>query len=43
MVLLDTHVLLWLLFDESRLTPGATEALAGNRCHVSIVSFWRWR
>ena len=40
LVLLDTHVLLWLLFDDRRLTPRATEALENSRCHVSIVSFW---
>ena len=27
MVLLDTHVLLWMLFDDSQLSPNAVNAL----------------
>lgn len=40
--LIDTHVLLWLLFSPEKL-PGKTLALLKNRHHtisVSVISFW---
>lgn len=40
MVLIDTHVLLWLLFDDDKLSNTAKNALENNKCCVSIVSFW---
>ena len=40
-VLLDTHVLLWALYDSSRLSPAAKEAIASSSsCVVSIASLW---
>lgn len=38
--MLDTHVLLWLLFDEEKLSPKAVDALMCSRCCVSVASFW---
>lgn len=40
MVLLDTHVLLWLLFDDGMLSPTAIEAMKNNACCISMASFW---
>ena len=40
MVLLDTHVLLWMLFDDSQLSTNAVYALQHQLCSVSIVSVW---
>jgi len=41
-LLLDTHALLWWLFDDRRLTAAAREAIAAprNRVVVSAVSGW---
>lgn len=40
MVLLDTHVLLWLLFNDDKLSRTATDALKNNTCCISMASFW---
>ena len=39
-VLLDTHVLLWALYDSSKLSQTAKEAIASSSCVVSIASLW---
>lgn len=40
-LLLDTHVLLWALADDTRLTPAARRQLEGaNEVFVSAASFW---
>jgi PIN domain nuclease of toxin-antitoxin system len=41
-LLLDTHVVLWALEDNSRLAPGARALLTdpANECWVSAVSVW---
>jgi len=41
-VLLDTHVLLWMLDDTSQLSPRAMSVLqnSSNKLHVSVASFW---
>ena len=41
-LLLDTHVVLWLLLDDARLsaTARAHIASADNLCHVSAASWW---
>jgi PIN domain nuclease of toxin-antitoxin system len=41
-LLVDTHVLLWWLTDDSRLSPAARDALADpeNEPLVSIASLW---
>jgi len=39
-LLLDTHVLLWALYDSAKLTPAAKEAIASSSCVVSIASLW---
>lgn len=41
-VLLDTHVLLWMLDDTSQLSSRAISVLqdSSNKLHVGIVSFW---
>lgn len=44
MILLDTHVLIWLRNGDSRLGPGARETLEGawrdGQAAVSAISFW---
>ena len=40
MLLLDTHVLLWALYDSSRLSSAAKNAIASSSCAVSIASLW---
>ena len=35
-LLLDTHVLLWALYDSSKLSPAAKEAISSSSCAVSI-------
>jgi PIN domain nuclease of toxin-antitoxin system len=44
-LLLDTHVLLWWLTDDARLSPGHAQALTsalatGERLGLSAISFW---
>lgn len=40
-LLLDTHVLLWAMLDDPRLTPGMRDAMAGSQAiFVSAVSVW---
>ena len=39
-VLLDTHVLLWALYDSSRLSLAAKETIASSPCVVNIASLW---
>jgi PIN domain nuclease of toxin-antitoxin system len=40
--LLDTHTLLWSLFDPERLSPAVRDTIVSkeNDISVSIVSFW---
>ena len=38
MVLLDTHVLLWMLFDDSQLSVDAVAALQNNVCCISMTT-----
>ena len=40
MVLLDTHVLLWALYDSNRLSVEAKKAILDSPCAVSIASLW---
>ena len=40
MILIDTHVLLWLLFSPESLSEKAKSALEDNQCCVSMASFW---
>ena len=40
MVIIDTHVLLWMLYDVRQLSAGALKALSENDCCVSIASLW---
>ena len=40
MLLLDTHVLLWALYDSSRLSSAAKDAISFSSCAVSIASLW---
>ena len=40
MVLMDTHVLIWLLYDRARLSRNAIFALSENDVCVSIASLW---
>ena len=41
-VLLDTHVFLWFLYDDPRLSPLAAQRIEalGSAVRVSIVTFW---
>ena len=41
-LLLDTHIVLWMLDDSPRLGSGARELMTarGTECFVSAVSFW---
>ncbi len=39
-LLLDTHVLLWALYDSEKLSPAAKKAIAASSCAVSIASLW---
>ena len=40
MVLLDTHVLLWMLFDDGMLSRRAVETIQNNACAICIASIW---
>ena len=40
MVLIDTHVLLWIFSDSGRLTTSARNEISGNAVCVSIASLW---
>lgn len=40
MVLLDTHVLIWALYDPDQLSHAARDAIRNNDCSVSIASIW---
>lgn len=37
-LLLDTHILLWLVFDDRRLHPAVRDTIAAADIHVSAVS-----
>lgn len=40
-ILIDTHILLWILTDSNRLTPQHKKRLQeSNEIYVSIISFW---
>ena len=41
MVIMDTHVLLWMLYDVRQLSAGALKALSENDSCVSIASLWK--
>lgn len=38
--LLDTHVILWYLFGDSRLSENAKKIIESDECFYSYVSFW---
>ena len=40
MFLIDTHILLWALYDSEKLSENAMVALNSERCCVSIASLW---
>ena len=40
MLLLDTHVFLWTLEDDDRLTATARSAISNNDCCISIITLW---
>ena len=40
MVLIDTHALIWALYEPSSLTSTAREAIMKNDCVISIASLW---
>ena len=41
-LLLDTHVLLWWLFDDERLTPAMRAAIADPRTSVAVSAASAW-
>lgn len=40
MIIIDTHVLIWALYDSEKLSPKAAQAIRENDCCVSIASLW---
>ena len=40
MIIIDTHVLIWALYDSEKLSSGAVRAIRENDCCVSIASLW---
>ena len=40
MIIIDTHVLIWALYDSDKLSHVAARAIAENDCCVSIASIW---
>ncbi len=40
MVLIDTHALIWALYDSGKLSETAKQAIRQSDCCVSIVSLW---
>ena len=40
MILIDTHVLIWALYDSAKLSEIAMKAIEENDCCVSVVSLW---
>lgn len=41
MILLDTHTLIWFMFDDSKLSARALSAIKSeNKVYVSVASFW---
>ena len=40
MVPIDTHVLIWALYDPEQLSVSAMKAIRDNDCCVSIASLW---
>jgi len=42
-LLLDTHALLWWLFDDSRLSAAARAAIAAPECRVWVSAAWAER
>jgi len=39
-VLLDTHVLLWAVLDDPRLSPAQKDAIAAGELYLSAASVW---
>lgn len=40
MVLLDTHVLIWMMFDDHQISKKALQAIETNDCCISIATIW---
>ena len=40
MVLIDTHVLIWALYESGKLSDRAATAIRENDCCISIASLW---
>ena len=40
MVIIDTHALIWALYDSGKLSPAALNAIGESECCVSIASLW---
>lgn len=39
-LLLDTHVVLWALLDDPRLSPAQRDAIAGGDVYISAATVW---
>ncbi len=40
MVLIDTHALIWALYDPEQLSAAAAAAISKGNCCISVVSLW---
>ena len=40
MVMIDTHALIWALYEPERLSLAAAHAISAQPCLVSVVSLW---
>ena len=40
MIIIDTHVLIWALYDSGKLSDAAAKAIQENDCGVSIATLW---
>ncbi|MBR0368346.1 MAG: type II toxin-antitoxin system VapC family toxin [Clostridia bacterium] len=40
MVLIDTHALIWALYDPEQLSEAAVAAISKGDCCISVVSLW---
>ncbi len=40
MYLIDTHVLIWALYDSEKLSEKVKRILEEGKCYISIASLW---
>ena len=40
MYLLDTHIIIWMLYDSSKIPANVKQVMMDKKCSISVASLW---